>query len=132
MMPTLKLFLLLVFCMSCTSALVVPSSSGRRTFLTKAVPATAAAALIAVATATPAFADDSEEYQFYVAKPVAEKKSNNSGGLAVGGVLAGGFALSLPFFLPNLLRLAGVKNAKNPSTGNAKNNSNAKKNTKKR
>jgi hypothetical protein len=114
-MQSFKLLILLLVA-SCTSALVSPSS-GRRAFLTKAP---AAAAAIAVATAVPAFANAEEEYKFYVAPPVKEKKTNNTGSLAVGGVLFGGFALSLPFFLPNLMRMAGVKNAKTPTATETK------------
>lgn len=53
-----------------------------------------------------------------VARDKAEKekakkeKEAGSGGVLVSTVLGGGLALSLPFFLPNLLRMAGVKNSK--------------------
>lgn len=120
----MKLVLLLLVALasnSCTSALVTPpkssNSNSRRAFLSKA-PGTAAALLVTTgaAVANPGFANAEEdgEYKFYVAPPVAEKKES-AGKLAVGGVLFGGFALSLPFFLPNLMRMAGVKNAKTPT-----------------
>jgi hypothetical protein len=112
-MQTMKLLILLVVALaSCASALV--PSSGRRTFLAKA-PATAAA-LIATSVAAPAFAYKyvPDEYVATTAVAKPEKKSGGGGGMAVGGVLLGGLALSLPFFLPNLQRMAGVNNAKNP------------------
>jgi hypothetical protein len=111
MMQTMKLFILLLVASS--AAALVPSSA-RRTFLAKA-PATAAALLLT--TAAPAFANAADGYsldveQAVVSKP--EKKSSGNGSMAIGGVLAGGFALSLPFFLPNLMRMVGVNNGKNP------------------
>uniref|UniRef100_A0A7S2K6V0 Uncharacterized protein n=1 Tax=Leptocylindrus danicus TaxID=163516 RepID=A0A7S2K6V0_9STRA len=41
-----------------------------------------------------------------------KEKDAGSGGILVGTALGGGLLLSLPFFLPNLLRLAGFNNAK--------------------
>lgn len=131
----MKLFLLVLVAVasfSNTSALVTPpsSSSGnsRRSFLSKA-PATAAALIVATgaATANPAFANAEEdgEYKFYVAPPEVEKKESG-GKLLVGGALFGSVALSLPFFLPNLMRMAGVKNAKTP-TATGKNDKKKKK-----
>jgi hypothetical protein len=47
---------------------------------------------------------------------VPEKKAENKskGGGIVAAALGGSVLLSLPFFLPNLMRLAGINNAKNP------------------
>jgi hypothetical protein len=149
-MPTMmnmntKLILLVLVAVlslsSTCSALVTPPSSSasssafnsnsnsRRTFLSKA-PATAAALIVATgaATANPTLANaetEDGEYKFYVAPPVVEKKES-SGKLLVGGALFGSVALSLPFFLPNLMRMAGVKNAKTP-TATSKNDRKKKK-----
>ena len=86
--------------------------TGRRAFLALA-SAVPAAALVGAA--TPAFAKD--EYSMDVEKTVVPKKeasNSGGGGLAVGGALAAGVALSLPFFSMNLARMAGVNNAKTP------------------
>jgi hypothetical protein len=106
----MKLSVLATLCVLAASAdaLSQPSTAGRRAFLAKA--ATAAAS---VAVASPAFAAESysldldESYK----KEAPEKKSGN-GGTIVGGALAGSVLLSLPFFLPNLARMAGIKNTK--------------------
>jgi hypothetical protein len=143
MMPTMNMKLILLVLVAVVSssstclALVTPPSSAaasafksnsRRTFLSKA-PATAAALIVATgaATANPTLANAEEdgEYKFYVAPPVAEKKES-SGKLLVGGALFGSVALSLPFFLPNLMRMAGIKNAKTP-TATGKNDKKKKK-----
>ena len=87
--------------------------NGRRAFLSKV--ATSAAS---VAVAAPAFAKEEYSLDFdksIVAKKEAAPAKSGNGGSLVGGALAGGFALSLPFFAPNLARLAGYKNAKQPS-----------------
>lgn len=86
------------------------TNTGRRAFLNKGVIATAT-----IVAAPPAFAADqySLELDESYKKPEPEKKSG-SGGTIVGGALAGGLLLSLPFFAPNLARLAGIKNAKIP------------------
>ena len=91
------------------NALAPPSD--RRAFLSKV--ATSAAT---VAVASPAIAADYklDFDESIVAKKETPKKEGGNGGLIVGGALAGGFALSLPFFAPNLARMAGVKNAKLP------------------
>lgn len=111
--------LLVATVVSGTDALSQPSVvvAGRRAFLTKAattaaVAATATAASMTVA-ANPAFAAEkySLELDESYKKEEPEKKSGNGGGI-VGGALAGGFLLSLPFFAPNLARIAGYKNAK--------------------
>lgn len=93
---------------STVEALSQPNPAGRRAFLTKA--ATTAAS---IAVASPAFA--AEQYSLELDesfKKEPEKKSSSGGGNIVGGALAGGVLLSLPFFAPNLARLAGYKNAK--------------------
>jgi len=92
-------------------ATALAPNSGRRAFLSKV--ATSAAT---VTVASPALAADQYALDFdesIVAKKETPKKSND-GGLIVGGALAAGFALSLPFFAPNLARMAGIKNAKMP------------------
>jgi hypothetical protein len=95
--------------------LATEAPTGRRAFLAQA-SAVSAAALVGVA--APAFAKDDYSMDVestVVPKKVVEKKSGG-GGLAVGGPLAVGVALSLPFFYQNLARMAGVKNAKMPVT----------------
>jgi hypothetical protein len=90
--------------------------TGRRVFLAQA-SAVSAAALVGAA--APAFAKD--VYSLDVEKTVVPKKvaenKGGGGGLAVGGALAAGVALSLPFFYQNLARMGGVKNAKLPVKG---------------
>lgn len=106
----LALFVALVA--SSTSALAPPSpaAAGRRAFLAKAATTTAASI---AAVASPAFAVDQYaldlDESYKTEKP--EKKSGN-GGAVVGGAVAAGLALSLPFFYQNLARMAGVKNSK--------------------
>lgn len=95
---------------STVDALSQPTGSlaGRRAFLTKA--ATTAAS---IAVASPALAADQYSLELDESfKKEPEKKSASGGGGIVGGALAGGFLLSLPFFAPNLARLAGYKNSK--------------------
>lgn len=94
---------------ACADGLAQPTpATGRRAFLTKAVTTAAS-----VAVATPVMAADQysldldESYK----KETPAKKSGN-GGAVVGGALAAGFALSLPFFYQNLARMAGIKNSK--------------------
>jgi hypothetical protein len=97
------------------NALAPSSTTGsRRAFLSKVATT---AALASVAVAAPAFAKDQYALDFdesIVVKKEEAPKSGGNGGLIVGGALAGGLALSLPFFAPNLARMAGVKNAKMP------------------
>ena len=93
---------------STADALSQPSLAGRRAFLTKA--ATTAAS---IAVASPALAADQYSLDLDESfKKEPEKKAESGGGGIVGGALAGGVLLSLPFFAPNLARLAGYKNAK--------------------
>jgi hypothetical protein len=95
------------------NALAAPAD--RRAFLAKATASTTAAAFT-VAASAPAFAKD--EYSLDTGKDVVVEKKvaeKGSGGNIVAGALAGSVALSLPFFLPNLMRLAGINNAKNPN-----------------
>lgn len=87
--------------------------TGRRVFLS-----TAAATAVSVAIATQPAAAASDPYALdldasFKTEKVVEKKAGNGGAL-VGGAFAGGLALSLPFFAPNLARMAGIKNAKQP------------------
>jgi hypothetical protein len=97
---------------SSTDALSQPSTAGRRAFLAQA--ATAAAS---VAVASPAVAATKDQYSLELdetyKKEAPEKKSSNSGNI-VGAAFGGGLLLSLPFFAPNLARMAGIKNAKTP------------------
>lgn len=100
-----------------TTALAAPTTGGRRAFLSQAASSAAAVTAATVATTAPAFAADSYSLDTGdVSVPVKEKaaKSGN-GGAVVGGALAASVALSLPFFLPNLMRMAGINNAKNPT-----------------
>lgn len=87
------------------------ADQSRKAFLT-----TAAAGLIAATTSGTVVANAaSADYDLDsgdVKVPEKEKKAAGNGAGIVGGALAGGLALSLPFFLPNLLRMAGIKNAK--------------------
>jgi hypothetical protein len=90
--------------------------TGRRAFLAQA-SAVFAAALVGAA--APAFAKD--DYSMDVENTVVPKKvvakQGGGGGLAVGGALAAGVGLSLPFFYQNLARMAGINNAKMPVNG---------------
>ena len=100
---------LLVASLATTNGL---APSGRRAFLSKA-----AASVATVTVAAPAVAKEQYDLGFdesIVAKKEAPEKKSGDGGLIVGGALAAGFALSLPFFAPNLARMAGIKNAKLP------------------
>ena len=93
---------------STADALSQPSLAGRRAFLTQA--ATTAAS---IAVASPALAADSYSLDVDESlKKEPEKKTASGVGGIVGGALAGGLLLSLPFFAPNLARLTGYKNAK--------------------
>ena len=105
-------FLLLSLVASCDALSQPAPKVGRRAFLSTAAgtAASIAVAVPAVAAEDPYALDLGDSYK---TEKTTEKKSGNGGAL-VGGVLAGGFALSLPFFLPNLARLAGIKNAKQP------------------
>ena len=98
-----------------THALAQPAT-GRRAFLSNAASNTAAITTAAV-TSSPAFAADS--YSLDTGDVVVPKKEkaakSGNGGAVVGGALGASVALSLPFFLPNLMRLAGINNAKNPT-----------------
>mmetsp|Transcript_38020 Transcript_38020/g.43411 ORF Transcript_38020/g.43411 Transcript_38020/m.43411 type:complete len:124 (+) Transcript_38020:84-455(+) len=87
--------------------------SSRKAFLT-ITTAASVATIATVTTSTPAFAKGDYSLDVIETKVETPKKEGNEGaslGL-VGGVLAGGFAISLPFFLPNILRILGVNNAK--------------------
>ncbi len=86
----------------------------RRVFLAKASTSTTAAAFAAVAVSTPASAKDEYALDTGDIAVQEKKKVDGNGGSIVGGALAGSVLLSLPFFLPNLMRLAGINNAKNP------------------
>ena len=96
-------------------ALSQPTVGGRRAFLTKVATTTTTAALTFATASSPAVAAAANQYSLDLdesfKKEVPEKKSGN-GGTIVGAALGGGLLLSLPFFAPNLARLAGVKNAK--------------------
>jgi hypothetical protein len=101
---------------SVAQALAPPSpAADRRAFLAQAAKATAFTAVVSVA--TPAIAK--EEYTLDTGDVVVPEQNDatkkNSGSSLVAGALAGSVLLSLPFFLPNLLRLAGINNAKNPT-----------------
>ena len=97
-----------------TSALAPPNAaaatnSGRRAFLTNAASVATMAAAAAPAMAASQYSLELDEtYK----KEAPEKKKSGNGGTLVGAALGGGLLLSLPFFAPNLARLAGVKNAK--------------------
>ncbi len=111
---------LLTVCAVCVAhtanALSQPTPvGGRRAFLAKVATGTTTAAMtIAAASSSPAVAA-ADQYSLDLdesfKKEAPEKKSGN-GGTIVGAALGGGLLLSLPFFAPNLARLAGVKNAK--------------------
>ena len=108
----MKLLPLFLFAILATIDALTPASGGRRAFLSKVAGTTVAS----VATiAAPAIAADKYNLDFdesVVPKTESPKSSGGSGGLIVGGALGGGLLLSLPFFAPNLARLAGIKNAK--------------------
>lgn len=100
--------IILAAAVSSCDALAAPSD--RRAFMKAASTATA----FTVASA-PAFAKDAYDLDSgdVVVEP-KEKKENKNGGI-VTAALGGSVLLSLPFFLPNLMRLAGINNAKNPT-----------------
>mmetsp|Transcript_4901 Transcript_4901/g.7453 ORF Transcript_4901/g.7453 Transcript_4901/m.7453 type:complete len:115 (+) Transcript_4901:39-383(+) len=105
---------LILAAVASTSSALAPPAAGRRAFLAKATT-TAASFTVASVVASPAFAKD--DYSLDTGDvAVAEKKveKNSKGSNVVVGALAGSVLLSLPFFLPNLMRLAGINNAKNP------------------
>mmetsp|Transcript_20355 Transcript_20355/g.29432 ORF Transcript_20355/g.29432 Transcript_20355/m.29432 type:complete len:137 (-) Transcript_20355:68-478(-) len=96
------------------------AEEGRKAFLGKAAVATMVL-LSSSSSAANAKPSSISTYDLDTADiiptPIEKKTaSGGGGGLAVGGVLFGGLALSLPFFLPNILRLLGVNSAikKNP------------------
>jgi hypothetical protein len=112
----MKLSVIFVFASLAVANALSPSSSptNRRAFFANAGTTLAVVSSLASA---PAFAKDDYSLDFdesIVAKKAETSKESGNGGLIVGGVLAGGFALSLPFFAPNLARMAGIKNAKTP------------------
>lgn len=100
--------IILAAAVSSCDALAAPSD--RRAFMKAASTATA----FTVAS-SPAFAKDAYDLDSgdVVVEP-KEKKENKNGGI-VTAALGGSVLLSLPFFLPNLMRLAGINNAKNPT-----------------
>ena len=100
-------FIALAAVASTSNALAPPTD--RRAFVAKAAAFTAATA------SAPAFADDYSLDTGDIVVPEKKAESNGKGGAVVGGALAGSVLLSLPFFLPNLMRLAGINNAKNPA-----------------
>lgn len=105
--------------LACSSALA-PISTDRRAFMSEIATSATIATSFAVGSADPVFA---ENYSLDVGAVEVQKttkdKKKNDGGKIVGGALAAGSLLSVPFFLPNLLRLAGVRNAKNPTVAAA-------------
>jgi hypothetical protein len=114
----MKLSIIFVFASLAVANALAPKSSptNRRAFFVNAASTLAVVSSLASA---PAFAKDDYSLDFdesIVAKKADASKdsSGSNGGLIVGGALAGGLALSLPFFAPNLARMAGVKNAKQP------------------
>lgn len=97
-----------------SSANALAPHSDRRAFVAKATASTAAT-FAAAATAAPAFAKDAYSLDTGDDIVIEKKKvEGGKGGSIVAGALAGSVLLSLPFFLPNLMRLAGINNAKNP------------------
>jgi len=101
---------------------LVPST-GRRAFLEKvSTSVVAAGAVGAFAGVSPAFAAKKDSYDPFgdvgvkksaydldVSGVVQEKpkqKADAGAGKLVGGIAAGGLLLSVPFFLPNLIRLS--------------------------
>ena len=110
----MKHSILVILCalVASTDALTQPtiSTTGRRAFLAKTVTAAAT-----IAAASPALAISSDPYALDLDesyKKEIPKKTGGNGGALVGGVFGGGLLLSLPFFAPNLARMAGIKNAK--------------------
>lgn len=111
-MKLFSIFALALLFVSSANALA-PAHNDRRAFLSKVATS---AATVAVTTSAPAFAKSS--YDLDVGDVVVPEKEapskSGGGGSIVGGALAGGLLLSLPFFAPNLARLAGIKNTKLP------------------
>ncbi|KAL3944911.1 MAG: hypothetical protein SGBAC_001002 [Bacillariaceae sp.] len=111
-MKFLPIFTLALLFISSANALA-PAHNDRRAFLAKV--ATSATA-VTVTTSAPAFAKSS--YDLDIGDTVVPEKEaptkSGGGGTIVGGALGAGLLLSLPFFAPNLARMAGVKNAKLP------------------
>eukprot|EP00587_Corethron_hystrix_P013785 CAMPEP_0113312266 /NCGR_PEP_ID=MMETSP0010_2-20120614/9160_1 /TAXON_ID=216773 ORGANISM="Corethron hystrix, Strain 308" /NCGR_SAMPLE_ID=MMETSP0010_2 /ASSEMBLY_ACC=CAM_ASM_000155 /LENGTH=148 /DNA_ID=CAMNT_0000168047 /DNA_START=31 /DNA_END=477 /DNA_ORIENTATION=+ /assembly_acc=CAM_ASM_000155 len=106
---------------------LAPSVANRRAFIAKA-GATTAGAFTAAIGASSASAKSNNDYSLDTGSVVVEEKKaakSSGGGNLVAGALGGSVLLSLPFFLPNLLRLAGVNNAKLPD--DAKTNTKKKK-----
>lgn len=92
------------------------TNTNRRSFLNQASSNLAVLTLsapVALAASDPYALDVGDAV--VVPKKESDGANAGKGGAVVGGALAGGLALSLPFFLPNLLRMAGVNNAKNPT-----------------
>lgn len=86
-----------------------PSTTLEAVSSRKAFLASAAASAVVVGLAVPeARADEYDDAR--AAKRAKAAESN--GGTALAVPLIGGLALSLPFFLPNILRLLGIKNSK--------------------
>jgi hypothetical protein len=87
--------------------------SSRQAFLASSSAAVVAAAVAGsvVVLLPPVEAAHADEYDdARAAKRAKDAESKGGGTLAI--PLIGGLALSLPFFLPNILRLLGVKNSK--------------------
>eukprot|EP00554_Chaetoceros_debilis_P004573 CAMPEP_0194085194 /NCGR_PEP_ID=MMETSP0149-20130528/16638_1 /TAXON_ID=122233 /ORGANISM="Chaetoceros debilis, Strain MM31A-1" /LENGTH=113 /DNA_ID=CAMNT_0038768021 /DNA_START=83 /DNA_END=424 /DNA_ORIENTATION=+ len=110
----MKLSTIALITMMATSDALAPPSSDRRAFLAKATASTSAAAFATVAASAPAFAKDEYSLDTGDIKVPEKVKAESKGGSIVTGALGASVLLSLPFFLPNLMRLAGVNNAKNP------------------
>ncbi|CAJ1952208.1 unnamed protein product [Cylindrotheca closterium] len=117
MMKLFSFFALAVLFVSSANALAPAHTNDRRAFLSKVATSAATVAAVSTLAAPAAFAKQSN-YDLDVGDTVVPekevKKSGGGGGSIVGGALAGGLLLSLPFFAPNLARMAGVKNAKLP------------------
>ncbi len=118
--------LILAAASSTANALVPPTTDAaagsRRAFISKVSTAGAGAAAAAAVTLTtpsaPAVAAGDyslDTGDVVVPKKEKAEKTENGGAGLVGAALGGSVLLSLPFFLPNLMRLAGINNAKNPN-----------------
>ena len=104
---------LILAAVASTSNALAPAAD-RRAFLAKATT-TAASFTAASIVASPAFAKDDYSLDTGdVVVPEKKAEKNSKGSNIVAGALAGSVLLSVPFFLPNLMRLAGINNAKNP------------------
>ena len=111
----MKLSSVLILATVASTANALAPPANRRAFIAQASASTAAAFTAAAFTA-PAFAKDAYSLDTGdVVVPEVKAESNSKGGTIVAAALGGSVLLSLPFFLPNLLRLAGINNAKNPS-----------------